>query len=161
MNLDKFPTSKVWQLAERMESSKATAFHIKHVASDAQAVQINLLRHQLTELSAGKYEKNLSNNLRQPNYKNPNNENSQVPSQHKKWFDVKTAHQNKERCSKCGYSSHAEDFQCPAKKYQCKAYHKVGHFTSLCYQKKEVPYNSKKPKVHQVGTVLKMNSFLF
>ena len=34
-------------------------------------------------------------------------------------------------------------------KYQCKAYHKFRHFTSLCYQKKQAPYKSKKPKVHQ------------
>ena len=32
-----------------MESSKATACHIKHVAGDTQAVEINLMRHQYTE----------------------------------------------------------------------------------------------------------------
>ena len=134
VDLDTFPTSKVRQLAKRMESSKATACHIKQVASDPQAVQINLLRHQCIELSARKYKKKKSSNKsRQSNYKNPSNENSQVPSQHKKQFDVKNANQNKDRCSKCEDSSHAEGFQCPPKKYQCKACHKFWHFTSICY----------------------------
>ena len=100
-----------------MESSKATACHIKQVAGDPQAVQINLLMYQCTELSAEKYKKKKKSSVksRQSNYKNPGNENSQVSSQHKKWLDAKNAHQNKERCSKCGDSTHVEGFQCHAK----------------------------------------------
>ena len=44
-------------------------------------------------------------------------------------------------------------FHCPAKKFLCKAWHKFGHFTSLCYQmnqQKQAPYKSKKPKAHQL-----------
>ena len=43
----------------------------------------------------------------------------------------------------------------PAKKFQCKACHKFGHFTSLCYQKKQASFKSRRPKVHQLqsGTV--------
>ena len=53
-NLDKFTVRhKVRQLAKRMESSKVTTCHIKQVAGDPQAAQINLLRHQCTELPAG------------------------------------------------------------------------------------------------------------
>ena len=145
--LDKFPTSKVRQLVIRMESSKATVCHIKQVACNTQAAQINLLRHQNTELSAGKYKKKkASYKLKQSNHKKHSNENSQVPKKCKKWFDIKNAHQNKDRCSKCGYSSHAEGFQWPAKKYQCKDCHRFGHFTSLCYQKKQASYKSRKPK---------------
>ena len=122
MDLDKFPASKVRQLAKRMESSKATAHHIKQVADDPQAVQINLLRHQCTELPAGKYKKKDSPLVRskQSNHKNQGSKNSQVPTQHKKWFDVKNAHQNKKRCSKCGDSIHVEGFQCPAKSSSVK-----------------------------------------
>ena len=145
------PSKQVQQPAKRMESSKATAFHIKQVAGNPQAVQINLLRHQCTELPAGNYKKKKSSvKPRQSNYKNHGNENSQVPSQHKKWFDVKNAHQNKDRCSRCGDSTHVEGFQCPAKKFVCKACHMFGHFTSLCYQKKQAPFKSRKPKVHQL-----------
>ena len=45
IDLDKFPTSKVRQLAKKMESSKVTARHIKLMTSDPQAAQINLMRH--------------------------------------------------------------------------------------------------------------------
>ena len=62
---------------KRMESSKATACQFKQVAGDAQAAKINLLRHQHTELSAGKYKKKKSSNKSwQSNYMNQNNENS-------------------------------------------------------------------------------------
>ena len=54
VDLEKFPASKVRQLAKKLESSKATACHIKQVAGDPQAAQINLIRHQCTELPAGK-----------------------------------------------------------------------------------------------------------
>ena len=60
VDLEKFPASKVRQLAKKLESSKATACHIKQVAGDPQAAQINLLRHQRTELPAGKYKKKRS-----------------------------------------------------------------------------------------------------
>ena len=46
VDLEKFPASKVRQLAKKLESSKATACHIQQVAGDPQADQINLLRHQ-------------------------------------------------------------------------------------------------------------------
>ena len=57
VDLEKLPASMVRQLAKRLESSKATACHIKQVAGDPQATQINLLRHQHTELPAGKYKR--------------------------------------------------------------------------------------------------------
>ena len=133
-----------------MISSKVTACHTKQVAGDPQAVQINLLRHQCTEQPVGKYKKKKSSvKPRQSKYKNHGDENSQVPSQHKKQFDVKNAHQNKDRCSKCGDSAHVEGFQWPAKKFQCKACHKFRHLTSLCYQKKQAPFKSEKPKAYQ------------
>ena len=46
----KFPTSKVQQLAKKMESSKATAIHMKQVAGDLPTTQIHLMHHQHTEL---------------------------------------------------------------------------------------------------------------
>ena len=119
-----------------MESSKCTVHHIKQIAGDPQEVQINLLNHQCTELPARKYKKKkTSMKSRQSNYKQHGSDSSQVQSQHKKWFDVKGVLQSKDRCSKCGDSAHVEGFQYPAKMFQCKACHKFGHFTSLCYQK--------------------------
>ena len=55
------------------------------------------------------------------------------------------------QCSKCGDTTHGEGFTCPAKKYQCNACHKFGHFMSQCFQKKQ--YNQQKyrqPKAHQI-----------
>ena len=104
-----------------MESSKATVCHIKQVAGDPQAAQINLLRHQHTELAAGKYKKKKSSvKSRQSNYKQHGSENSQVQSKHKKQVDVKSAHQSKDRCSKCGDSAHVEGLLCPAKSSSVK-----------------------------------------
>ena len=57
IDLEIFPASRVKQLAKKLKSSKVTAHHIKQVPGDPQAAQINLLRHQCTELLAGKYKK--------------------------------------------------------------------------------------------------------
>ena len=100
-DFDKFPTSRVCQLAKKLESSKATAFHIKQVAGDQQAVQINLLRHQCTELPSGKYKKKKSSvKPKQSNHKKHDSENYQVQTHHKKRFDPKSAHNNKDNVSK-------------------------------------------------------------
>ena len=133
VDLDKFPASRVCQLAKKMESSKATARHIKQVAGDPQAAQINLMCHQHTDLSNGKYKrKNSSAKQKQVQHKNVE---QRPPKQYKKSFDPKLAHKIKDKCSKCGDSAHLEGFQCPAKNFQSKAYHKFGHYTSLCIQK--------------------------
>ena len=151
VDLEKFPASKVRQLAKKLESSKAKACHIKQVAGDLQAAQINLLRHQRTELPAGKYKKKRSHmKPRQSNNKNQGHEGYHSQAQPKKKFDTRGVHNDKTRCSKCGDSVHIEGFQCPAKKYQCKACHKFGHFTSMCYQKKQAPSKHRKPKAHQI-----------
>ena len=56
IDLDKFPTSKVRQLAKKMESSKSTVRHIKQVASEPQEAQVNLMRYQRTDLPPSKCE---------------------------------------------------------------------------------------------------------
>ena len=151
VDLEKFPASKVRQLAKKLESSKATACLIKQVTGDLQVAQINLLRHQHTELPAGKYKKKRAPmKPKQPNHKHQGNEGYHSQAQPKKRFDTKGEHNDKSRCSKCGDSVHIEGFQCPAKKYQCKACHKFGHFTSMCYQKKQAPSKHRKPKAHQL-----------
>ena len=60
IDLEKFPASKVWQIAKMLEASKATAGHIKQVASDPQVAQINLMRHQHTDLPPSKHKKKQS-----------------------------------------------------------------------------------------------------
>ena len=71
----------------------------------------------------------------------------------KKSFDPRGAYKQKDRYSKCGDSTHLKGFTCPAKKYQCKSYHKFGHFTSLCFmksQQKQAYHKHWKPKAHQL-----------
>ena len=43
VNFDRFPTSKVYQLAKEMETFKATARHIEQGSGDPQVAQINLM----------------------------------------------------------------------------------------------------------------------
>ena len=57
IDLNKFPPSKVRQLAKKMESSKATAKYIKQVASEPQATQVHLMQHQCTELPPSKFQR--------------------------------------------------------------------------------------------------------
>ena len=50
-----------------------------------------------------------------------------------------------------GDTAHCDGFTCPVKKYQCKACHKFGHFTSQCFQRKQHPQHKvRQPKAHQI-----------
>ena len=133
IDLDKFPTSRVMQLAKKFKSFKATVHHIKQVAGGPQAAQINLMWHQRTELLTNRYNKKRKSISKQRHHKAPEN---QVTGQVKEHYENKIVHKNKDWCNKCGNSIYAQGFQCPGKKYQCKVCNKYGHFSSLCYQKK-------------------------
>ena len=138
-------------MQKKLESSKATARHIRQVAGDPQAAQINLIYCQHTELSSGKNKKKKQGF--KPKKSHHKNAEHSATGQFKKSFDPKLVHKYKDRCPKCGDSVHVGGFQCPAKKFPCKACHKFGHFTSLCYQKnqqKQTSYQSMKPKAHQL-----------
>ena len=83
-------------------------------------------------------------------------EDERKPQQRRR-FDIK----HTDTCHKCGDSHHREDFRCPASKHQCKICKKIGHFSSLCYKKKDQSnyyqgsLRSNSPKAHQlkVGSV--------
>ena len=46
---------------------------------------------------------------------------------------------------------HHKGFTCPTKKYQCKACHKFGHFTSQSFQRKQLSQHKfRQPKAHQI-----------
>ena len=116
IDLEKFPASKVRQLAKKLESSKSTARHIKKVAGEPSAAQINLLRHQRTEIPPSKAQRKQNKFRTKPNFKRENHHqaNYQPNEVTKKKFNPKQIHQNPERCHKCGDSRHAEGF------YICK-----------------------------------------
>ena len=157
--LDRFPASRVQQLVKKLESSKATTRHIKQVSGEPQATQINLLQHQRTELPQHRYKKERSHTKpRLGNNKQCGHEQYQGQILHRNKGDHKPATSNRpaplnnsNRCSKCGDTAHHEGFTCPAKKYQCKACHKFGHFTSQCFQRKQHSLHKYRwPKAHQI-----------
>ena len=115
------------------------------MADYPEAAQINLMRHQYTDISSGKQKKRKSFvKPKQPSHKNVVNEITKCQVTTRKVFTFKNVHKNKDRCSKSGDSTHVEGFQCPAKKFLCKACHEFGHFTSLCFQKKQAPFKSRR-----------------
>ena len=136
-----------------MESSKATARHIKQVVSDPKVAQINLMRYQCTDLLASTHKKRKP--FVKPRLPSHKNDTSNRQSHCKKNFDAKNVYKKRERCQKCGDSNHIEGFQCPVMKFQCTSCHKYGHFKSLCYQKKQASFKPRKPKAYilQVGAV--------
>ena len=88
IDLLKFPASKVRQLARKMESSKSTARHIKQVASDPNVAQVNLMRHQRTDLPPSKSkQKQHSHKFRSERYSSEYK--NQGPLNKKKLIQVK------------------------------------------------------------------------
>ena len=154
IDLDKFPASKVRQLAKKLESSKSTPKYIKQVSNEPQATQIHLLRHQCTELPPNKHQRKQRKSKSRPsNYKYQQEERKidRPLQEHEKYREE----QNKqvERCHKCGDTPHIEGFRCPASRHQCKHCSKTGHFSHLCFRKKqESTYkkNSRNPKAYQL-----------
>ena len=71
VDIQKFPTSKVRQLAKKMESSKATAKHIRQVSVDLPATQIHLMCHQHTELLTRNYNKQKTATKQKPQKHRP------------------------------------------------------------------------------------------
>ena len=144
VNLDKFPASRVRQLAKKLESSKATARHIKQVSGEPQAAQINLLHHQRTELPQHRYKKKRSHTTpRQDNSKLLCRNDPHQGQKIKGYHFLPTSNRlpsssNHNRCSKCGDTTHWEGFTCPAKNYQCKGCHKFGHFASQCFKRNSI-----------------------
>ena len=153
IDLDKFPASRVQQLVKTLESSKATARHIKQVSGEPQATLINLLRHQRTEIPPNHNKKKRSQTKPRPNNNRPHRQEhyqNQV-SLKKKGDQRPVPSSNPNRCSNCGDTAHHKGFTCPTKKYQCKACHKFGHFTSQCSQRKQQShYKHRQPKAHQI-----------
>ena len=99
IDLDKFPTSRVHQLVKKFKSSKATVHHIKQVAGDPQATQINLMRHQLTELPTNRHNKKRRPTGRPKPHKAPE---SSASNQVKKSYDNRKPQRAHDCCNKCG-----------------------------------------------------------
>ena len=153
-------------MAKKWESSQATAKHMRQVTKEPQATQVNLLRQQRTELPPSKFQR--KQNKRYSSRQTPNKHYQEDkykerlpqangrfhknPQEYKRRSDHE--HTRPDRFTKCGDSLHREGFRCPASKHQCKICHKFGHFSSLCYKKRDKYDNNKRsfgsPKAHQM-----------
>ena len=161
ISLKNLPASRVRQMAKKLEGSQATAKHIKQVTNEPHATQINLLRHQRTELPPTKFQRKQNKRFKQrqpPNKKFSEDQyRERKPQAKERFYKNAQEHTNSEnRCTKCGDSLHIEGFKCPASIYQCKYCHKYGHFSKLCFKMNgsEHKKNIRRPKAHQlmVGT---------
>ena len=144
VDIQKFPASKVRQLAKKMESPKATAKHIRQVAGDLPVAQIQLMQHQWMELLT----RNHTNRKKTTKQKLQNHRPTELQMS-RKHFDLQKPETQSDRCTRCGDTIHSKGFQCPARKFQCKVCHKFGHFTTVCYQKNQQSsssFKSRKPK---------------
>ena len=118
------------------------------------------MRHQRTELPTNKHIKKRRPTGKQKPHKTPK---SQMTNQIKKPYNNRKIHKMSDCCNKCGDSIHAQGFQCPVKKYQCKICNKYSHFSSLCYQEKTQVHHKnscRNPKAHQLhaGTTYAQDS---
>ena len=137
-----------------MESSQATAKHMKHVTRDLEATQIILLRHQRTELPPSKSQRKQRKSFRP---RQANHKCQQEYKQDERYPQTHRRVNQEDRCSKCGDTPHIEGFRCPASRHQCKYCLKFGHISHLCFKKKQesgYKRSSRNPKAHQfmVGT---------
>ena len=86
IDLEKFPASKVRQLAKKLESSKSTARHVKKVSSEPKVTLVNLLKHQRTEIPPNKSkQKQFKNNKPRPQSMGYSSETNQQQAQYKKF----------------------------------------------------------------------------
>ena len=107
VNIQKFPASKVQQLAKKMESSKGTAEHIRQVAGDIPVAQIQLMQHQRTELLAGNYPRRKqipTTRQKLQNHKSPDFPTPWKPS------DLWKLDMHSDKCTRCGDTLHAKGF---------------------------------------------------
>ena len=150
-------------MAKKLESSQATAKHMRQVIKEPQATQVNLLRHQRTELPPSKFQRKQNKRYRSRQAPNKQHQEDKYkermsqangrflknPQEYKRRSDHE--HTRPDRCHESGNSKHIEGFQCSARKYQCRNCHKFGHFSSLCYKIQE-SYKKKprSPKTYQL-----------
>ena len=85
--------------------------------------------------------------VKELSHSNPQNRNSQANTN--LMIEIKMSVQD------VGDSPHAQGFNCPAKKYQCKHSSKIRHFTKMCFTKSAhlqlQHYHKSKPKqAHQI-----------
>ena len=152
--MDKFPASKIRQLAKKPESSKSTAKHIKQVSNEPQAAKVNLMRPQCIELPNNKFQRKerkfkprQSNSRNQQEHQQYERTNVRMPQANRKFKQEQT--NTEDRCTRCGDTPHMQDFRCPTSRHQYKYCKKTGHFIHIS-QDQTYKKGSHKPQAHQL-----------
>ena len=117
-------------MAKKLDSSQATAKYMKQVTKELHPTQINLLRHQRTELPQSKAQRRQNKFRHKPNF---NRENHHQANYKPNEFIRKKSNptqilQNSERYHKCGDSQHIEGFRCSARKAPMQTFQEVWSF---------------------------------
>ena len=112
---------------------------------------MNLLRHQCTEQPPNKFQKKKQG---QP-ILNTSTKREKLTDCHKKMKSPNKKHINQQvdRCHKCGDTPHNEGLRCPTSRQQCKHCNKIGHFSHICFKKKQESIYKKgsgNPKAYQL-----------
>ena len=130
--MSKFPSSNIRQMAKKLESSQATAKHMRQVTKDPQATQVNLLRHQRTELSPSKFQRKQNKKYRSRQPSNKQYQKINTKKECLRQMEDSTRIKKNIQVQKTGAVNvviHTlEGYRCPASRYQCKHCHKFGHF---------------------------------
>ena len=141
-------TSKVRQLAKKMESSKSTTRHIKAVASDPKAAQGNLIRHQRIDLPSSK------SKWKQYSNKSKSKRDTQVNTRIKDHPLRKCLIQAKHTKEETDVQSVVIESTLKVSgvllgRSSARPAVNMVIFTSLCY-KKQSSFKSRNPKAHQL-----------
>ena len=112
IDLDRFPASKVRQLAKKMESSNLTTRQSRWQVTPRQLKSIWCGINAQTSQQASTRKEKPFWNLDHPSQKNDTHDRQHS---YKMSFDAKNVYKNKERCQKCGDSNYIKGFQCPVK----------------------------------------------
>ena len=148
VDLEKFPASRVRQLAKKLESSKAMAQHIKQVSGEPHAAQINLLQHQRMELPQHRHKKKKSHaKLNQGNCKlqhgNDLSHGQKIKGNHFPPTSNKLPPSgNHNWCSKCGDTAHREGFTCPAKSISARYVTNLGTSPANASKRNNIIYRN-------------------
>ena len=114
------------------------------------------MHHQCTELPPSKVKR------KQKPFRSRQDTTGSIPMKknkechkHTRKMKIIKAHASHERCTNHGDSQHIEGFRCPASKHQGRNCHRYGHFSILCYKKREVfdkkrSLESRSPKAYQL-----------
>ena len=150
------------QKLKKLEAGRATAKYIRGtntIGKDPTVEGVNQVQKQGNPKGKGQKRKGWHKDSHQHSQSHPtkkpfkpNPQQGQPHGQGQRQHKPKSqASFDPNTCKLCGDTRHRTGFNCPASKFQCKKYHKYGHFTSKCLTK---------PQSTNVNTIEEVNAVL-